>query len=311
MNRTMWDWLDIEATKDKRLIKKAYAEQSKKYHPEDAPEEAKQLRNAYKMALAYAESDMKEQPFPHSVQENLPEDGSKALSGIVDDAYQYDLHGQQEKTDSPKVSSENMDDAYQYTFSEQAKTDAECPQTSEKDYRYDALEDDQIEISLNDGISYKIPARRFSADREDRLRKLYTCFQNIYENKSYQDNFNKWRDAVSDCLTKEDLEDVFVLLVVISILRQMPDISPLAWYGLEQALFRYSVNKAEWRWLKSEFAEARAANNSYENSEETYQRSVYSENQDVTGDKKVSVTSVLKIIAVVVVIIRFLSRFMQ
>lgn len=310
MERTIWDWLEIEATKDKRLIKKAYAEQSKKYHPEDAPEEAEQLRNAYKMALAYAESDIEKQPFPHDVQEGVSEEVSKASSGNSDDEYQYDLNGQQKKTDSPKVSSENIDDEYQYTFHEQAKTDTEPSQTSEKDYRYDALENDQIEVSLNDGISYKIPARRFSADREDRLRKLYMCFQNIYEDKSYRDNFNKWRDAVNDCLMKEDLEDVFVLMVVITILGQMPDISPLAWYGLEQALFRYSKNKAEWRWLKSEFAEARAANNSYENSEETYQRSVYSEDQNVTGDTKVSVTSILKIIAVVVVIIRLLSRFM-
>ena len=310
MTRTMWDWLGIEATKDKRLIKKAYAEQSKKYHPEDAPEEATQLRNAYKMALAYAESDIEKQSFPHNIQENLPEDGSKAISGIVDDEHQYVLNDQQEKTDSPKVSSENIDDAYQYTFHEQTKTDTERPQTSEKNYRYDALGDEQIEISLNDGISYKIPAHWFNTGREDRIRKLYTCFQNIYENKSYRDNFNKWRDAVSDCLTKEDLEDVFVIVVVIAILGQMPDISPLAWYGLEQALFRYSANNAEWRRLKNEFAKVRAANNSYEDSEETYQRSVYSENQNATGDTKSSVTFILKIIAAVVIIIRILSRFM-
>ncbi len=59
MPRTIWEWLEIEETADRNLIRKAYARQSKKYHPEDAPEEAKHLREAYKAALARADGKNK------------------------------------------------------------------------------------------------------------------------------------------------------------------------------------------------------------------------------------------------------------
>ena len=54
MQRTIWEWLGIEKTRDKSRIKKAYAEQVKKYHPEEFPEEAQELRKAYKDAMAQA-----------------------------------------------------------------------------------------------------------------------------------------------------------------------------------------------------------------------------------------------------------------
>lgn len=55
MPKSIWDWLGIEPTTDKGQIKKAYAEQAKKYHPEEMPQEAAMLRDAYKQAMA--ESD--------------------------------------------------------------------------------------------------------------------------------------------------------------------------------------------------------------------------------------------------------------
>ena len=54
MQRTIWEWLGIEKTRDKSRIKKAYAERAKKYHPEEFPEEAQELRKAYKDAMAQA-----------------------------------------------------------------------------------------------------------------------------------------------------------------------------------------------------------------------------------------------------------------
>ena len=57
MQRTIWEWLGIERTADKSRIRKAYAEQVKKYHPEEFPEEAQALRKAYKVALALASAD--------------------------------------------------------------------------------------------------------------------------------------------------------------------------------------------------------------------------------------------------------------
>lgn len=51
---TCWEILQIEKTKDIRVIKHAYAELTKTYHPEENPEKFKEIQTAYKQATAYA-----------------------------------------------------------------------------------------------------------------------------------------------------------------------------------------------------------------------------------------------------------------
>ena len=46
-----WEILGIELTKDKKEIKKAYARLLKQYHPEENPEEFKQIQAAYQQCL--------------------------------------------------------------------------------------------------------------------------------------------------------------------------------------------------------------------------------------------------------------------
>ena len=46
-----WEILGIEPTKDKKEIKKAYARLLKQYHPEETPEEFKQIQAAYQQCL--------------------------------------------------------------------------------------------------------------------------------------------------------------------------------------------------------------------------------------------------------------------
>lgn len=55
-NKGIWEWLNIAPTCDQTKIKQAYAEQAKKYHPEEHPEEFKALQHAYKMAVAMAKN---------------------------------------------------------------------------------------------------------------------------------------------------------------------------------------------------------------------------------------------------------------
>ena len=51
----MWEWLGIEPTTDKKIIKRAYAKQTRDCHQEDDPERWKQLHDAYQRALDYVE----------------------------------------------------------------------------------------------------------------------------------------------------------------------------------------------------------------------------------------------------------------
>ena len=46
-----WEVLEIEPTSDKKEIKKAYARLLKQYHPEENPEEFKQIQAAYQQCL--------------------------------------------------------------------------------------------------------------------------------------------------------------------------------------------------------------------------------------------------------------------
>ena len=46
-----WEVLGIEPTSDKKEIKKAYARLLKQYHPEENPEEFKQIQAAYQQCL--------------------------------------------------------------------------------------------------------------------------------------------------------------------------------------------------------------------------------------------------------------------
>lgn len=52
----IWKILDIEPTADRRAIRKAYAARTRVIHPEERPEEFKQLHEAYQAALRYADS---------------------------------------------------------------------------------------------------------------------------------------------------------------------------------------------------------------------------------------------------------------
>lgn len=56
----IWEILEIQKTKDIKVIKNAYANVAKKYHPEEQPEQFQKLQAAYKAAVAYAK-DSKEQ----------------------------------------------------------------------------------------------------------------------------------------------------------------------------------------------------------------------------------------------------------
>lgn len=122
MARTIWDWLEIEETRDKTLIRKAYASQAEKYHPEDTPEEAKQLREAYKRALALVEKhknigfsrdfeDYRDESENFGDDHQYSNELEKILLEHADVVYRYDRETQQEERVVPP---ENINSGYHY-----------------------------------------------------------------------------------------------------------------------------------------------------------------------------------------------------
>lgn len=68
----IWEILKIDATEDKREIKRAYARLSREIHPEEKPEEFQRLYDAYQRALQYT-SYMKERKAGMTEAEAMPE----------------------------------------------------------------------------------------------------------------------------------------------------------------------------------------------------------------------------------------------
>ncbi len=59
-----WTILGIEQTSKLEIIKNAYAEKSKIYHPEDAPEEFQKIHQAYREAIKLAKTTKAQQKKP-------------------------------------------------------------------------------------------------------------------------------------------------------------------------------------------------------------------------------------------------------
>lgn len=69
--KNIWEILEIDATKDIKLIKKAYAKKAKQFHPEENPEDFKIIQEAYQMAINYARNNNEEIDSSESIIENV------------------------------------------------------------------------------------------------------------------------------------------------------------------------------------------------------------------------------------------------
>ena len=72
MSDNIWKLLQIEPTADQTQIKRAYAKQSKIFHPEEDPEGFLRLREAYSRALQWAELHENEEETPLPLQTKEP-----------------------------------------------------------------------------------------------------------------------------------------------------------------------------------------------------------------------------------------------
>lgn len=80
----IWMILGIEPTTDKKAIRRAYAAKTREIHPEDAPEEFRQLHEAYQAALGYADYARQVEQSGSSITwfyktaESVPEDAGRS-----------------------------------------------------------------------------------------------------------------------------------------------------------------------------------------------------------------------------------------
>ena len=286
MPRTIWEWLEIEETTDRSLIRKAYARQAAKYHPEEAPEEAQRLREAYKKALALA--DRKERSMDFS--ENIPADAGGEIPRIPPEnnreVRQYD---QQEKPGEPGQEPEAG--SYRYGQRKQEKPGEPGQEPEAKSYRYGQRKQEKPEGPGQEpeAGSYRYGQRKqekpwepgqepeaksyryvyqqdggkaggFGQPRQidgksaERTRRLGKRLVDLYESPAYRYSANLWSEAVKEYLTKEDLQDPLMVSVIISLLERMGKLDRRIWRVMERELFRYARGDAEWKQLREYFS---------------------------------------------------------
>lgn len=253
MSRTIWEWLGIEETTDRSLIRKAYARQAAKYHPEEAPEEAQQLREAYKRALALADrmtgDSGSEEKEPAGANEEFPQ-VSPDRDRKPD---RHDLQEQGRKEPEPETA---QSPGCRYAQGE----GKEEPETVKSPgYRYGHYEDrdgmDQGSGSASEkGDKYQI--RQLDAERAERARRLGKRFIELYDSLTYRYSTKHWTEAIKENLTKEDLQDPLVIAILLSLLERMQELDYKVWRVLERELLRYARKDVEWIQLRNRFAYA-------------------------------------------------------
>lgn len=81
-NKNPWDILGIEPTENKRLIKKAYAKMTQKYHPEDDPENFRLVHDAFEIIMASLDNEIGQKTFDINIKKVLIKDEKQCEESI-------------------------------------------------------------------------------------------------------------------------------------------------------------------------------------------------------------------------------------
>ena len=172
-----WSILGIQPTNNLKDIKRAYAKQSKVYHPEDDPENFQRLQKAYQEALAWQKS--------HSGNEDVGADGS--VVGLVSASQLEDSFKQ--AADASK-SSQNQESIEELELTASATEEVEDKQVTEHDFQQVISEEEQEQLDelalsdIHEAFNHSEPYSRTSEDsvlREDLAIKDQDSFLQVVE----------------------------------------------------------------------------------------------------------------------------------
>jgi curved DNA-binding protein CbpA len=159
MNYGIWGWLGIEPTDDIDAIKAAYAEQAKKYHPAEHPEEFKKLRECYKEAIARAgrnaTAKARDDFFQNvSDEKDLSEQNIISLRPemihVIEPEDEYESEDEEEEYEDEY---ESEDDEEEYEDEYESKDDEEYEEEYEDEYVFSHQSFDFSKITTKEKFS--------------------------------------------------------------------------------------------------------------------------------------------------------------
>lgn len=207
-----WSILGIQPTNNLKDIKRAYAKQSKVYHPEDDPENFQRLQKAYQEALAWQKS--------HSGNEDMGAViGHKQADGSVVGLVSASQLGASFKqaADASK-SSQNQESFEELELTASATEEVEDKQVIEHDFQQVISEEEQEQLDelalsdIHETFNHSEPYSRTSEDsvlREDlAIEKQDSFLQTVELYFLYNTlTISKLKDYMSECAALGWLED--------------------------------------------------------------------------------------------------------
>ena len=179
-----WSILGIQPTNNLKDIKRAYAKQSKVYHPEDDPENFQRLQKAYQEALAWQKSHSENEDMDAVIGHKQADD---SVVGLVS-ASQLEASFKQ-AADASK-SSQNQDSIEELELTASATEEVEDKQVIEHDFQQVISEEEQEQLDelalsdIHETFNHSEPYSRTSEDsvlREDLAIKDQDSFLQVVE----------------------------------------------------------------------------------------------------------------------------------
>ena len=207
-----WSILGIQPTNNLKDIKRAYAKQSKVYHPEDDPENFQRLQKAYQEALAWQKS--------HSENEDMDAViGHKQADGsVVSLVSASQLEASFKQTADASKSRQNQDSIEELELTASAAGEVEDKQVIEHDFQQVISEEEQEQLdelalsdiheTFNDSESYQSNIDD-SVLREDLAIEDQDSFLQVVEEHFlyYPLTISELEDYISECAALGWLDD--------------------------------------------------------------------------------------------------------
>lgn len=207
MRANCWNILGIEPTGDRRAIKRAYAKQSGRYHPEDDPDAFQALQEAYQEALAYQQvtpavtwspsddGDLQ----PHPIHQPMPSSNDLTFELNEEDLL---LDDEDEKLGEGKRKQQSG----QQPIIGEELTDFQAEESDEQGH------DDVAEPSLGRRSLFKSHELEHQGEKERFLRQMAKNLPNDFTAADLSPYLNQAlrRDYLNDELFKESLEELIL-----------------------------------------------------------------------------------------------------
>jgi len=178
-----WDTLAIEATSDKKQIKRAYAKKIKQFNPEDHPDEFQEVRAAYEQALQIA-------PFIEREDVLVDEQNEEQEESFKERAQSESKNSSNEKNACDKQTNEYSEDSIVVSIPPEFFVADDLTQQEPIEEEFSAQSTSSI--TVQDELTAETNAETLAREFIDKLQQLISTEQGQWQ------SIDNWRQLFQD-----------------------------------------------------------------------------------------------------------------